>query len=89
MSFCSPDEEMPSAKDTTAETTSSEEEQESGFLPIPTNFNQSRESESPTDGPAVRRSSRSSFTRGSLEDLMSIDPEAYQSSMWLGTEDGW
>ncbi|XP_040195988.1 rho guanine nucleotide exchange factor 17 isoform X1 [Rana temporaria] len=81
-------EEMPSAKDTTAETTSSEEEQESGFLPIPTNFNQSRESESPTDGPAVRRSSRSSITRGSLEDLMSIDPEAYQSSMWLGTEDG-
>ncbi|KAM5182052.1 rho guanine nucleotide exchange factor 17 isoform 2-T2 [Mantella aurantiaca] len=79
-------EEMPSAKDTTAETTSSEEEQESGFLPIPTNFN--RESESPTEGPGARRSSRSSFTRGSLEDLMSIDPEAYQSSMWLGTEDG-
>nr|DBA32424.1 TPA: hypothetical protein GDO54_000218 [Pyxicephalus adspersus] len=81
-------EEMPSAKDTTAETTSSEEEQESGFLPIPTNFNQNRESESPTEGPTARRPSRSSFTRNSLEDLMSIDPEAYQSSMWLGTEDG-
>ncbi|XP_068122735.1 rho guanine nucleotide exchange factor 17 isoform X2 [Hyperolius riggenbachi] len=81
-------EEMPSAKDTTAETTSSEEEQESGFLPIPANFNQNRDRESPTDGPAVRRSSRGSFTRGSLEDLLSIDPEAYQSSMWLGTEDG-
>ncbi|KAG7226007.1 hypothetical protein INR49_018615, partial [Caranx melampygus] len=24
----------------------------------------------------------------SLEDLLSIDPEAYQSSVWLGTEDG-
>ncbi|KAG9470627.1 hypothetical protein GDO78_017188, partial [Eleutherodactylus coqui] len=82
------DEEMTSAKDTTAETTSSEEEQEPGFLPIPSNFNQNRDSESPTDGPAVRRSSRGSFTRGSLEDLLSIDPEAYQSSMWLGTEDG-
>ncbi|KAM3933913.1 rho guanine nucleotide exchange factor 17 isoform 2-T2 [Leptodactylus fuscus] len=81
-------EEMTSAKDTTAETTSSEEEQEPGFLPIPSNFNQNRDSESPTDGPAVRRSSRGSFTRGSLEDLLSIDPEAYQSSMWLGTEDG-
>ncbi|KAM4795072.1 rho guanine nucleotide exchange factor 17 [Rhinophrynus dorsalis] len=80
-------EEMPSAKDTTAETTSSEEEQESGFLPIPSTFNQNRDSESPTEGPAVRRSSRGSFNRGSLEDL-SIDPEAYQSSMWLGTEDG-
>ncbi|XP_075054632.1 rho guanine nucleotide exchange factor 17 isoform X2 [Mixophyes fleayi] len=81
-------EEMPSAKDTTVETTSSEEEQEPGFLPIPSNFNQNRDSESPTEGPAIRRSSRGSFTRGSLEDLLSIDPEAYQSSMWLGTEDG-
>ncbi|XP_069615525.1 rho guanine nucleotide exchange factor 17 [Ranitomeya imitator] len=81
-------EEMTSAKDTTAETTSSEEEQEAGFLPIPSNFNQNRDSESPTEGSAVRRSSRGSFTRGSLEDLLSIDPEAYQSSMWLGTEDG-
>ncbi|XP_063807274.1 rho guanine nucleotide exchange factor 17 isoform X2 [Pseudophryne corroboree] len=81
-------EEMPSAKDTTAETTSSEEEQDPGFLPIPTNFNQNRDSESPTEAQAVRRSSRGSFTRGSLEDMLSIDPEAYQSSMWLGTEDG-
>ncbi|XP_040282426.1 rho guanine nucleotide exchange factor 17 isoform X2 [Bufo bufo] len=81
-------EEMTSVKDTMAETTSSEEEQEPGFLPIPSNFNQNLDSESPTDGPAVRRSSRGSFTRGSLDDLLSIDPEAYQSSMWLGTEDG-
>ncbi|KAM4700439.1 rho guanine nucleotide exchange factor 17 [Discoglossus pictus] len=81
-------EEMPSAKDTTAETTSSEEEQEPGFLPIPSTFNQNRDSESPTDGPAVRKTSRGSFNRESLDDLLSIDPEAYQSSMWLGTEDG-
>lgn len=40
------------------------------------------------DGRAMRRSSRGSFTRASLEDLLSIDPEAYQSSVWLGTEDG-
>uniref|UniRef100_A0A3Q2Y637 Rho guanine nucleotide exchange factor 17 n=1 Tax=Hippocampus comes TaxID=109280 RepID=A0A3Q2Y637_HIPCM len=44
--------------------------------------------ESPMDGRAMRRSSRGSFTRASLEDLLSIDPEAYQSSVWLGTEDG-
>ncbi|XP_063287751.1 rho guanine nucleotide exchange factor 17 isoform X1 [Pelobates fuscus] len=81
-------EEMPSAKDTTAETTSSEEEQETSFLPIPSTFNQNRDSESPTEGNAARRSSRGSFTRESLDDLLSIDPEAYQSSMWLGTEDG-
>ncbi|KAM9320659.1 LOW QUALITY PROTEIN: rho guanine nucleotide exchange factor 17-like [Gastrophryne carolinensis] len=82
-------EEMPSAKDTTAETTSSEEEQEPGFLPIPANFNQNRDSESPTaDRTAQRRSSRGSFNRNSLEDLMSVDAEAYHSSMWLGTEDG-
>ncbi|KAM8976176.1 rho guanine nucleotide exchange factor 17 isoform 2-T2 [Pelodytes ibericus] len=87
-STISSNEEMPSAKDTTAETTSSEEEQETSFLPIPSNFNQNRDRESPTEGNAVRRSSRGSFTRGSLEDLLSIDPEAYQSSMWLGTEDG-
>uniref|UniRef100_A0A8D3B9V6 Rho guanine nucleotide exchange factor (GEF) 17 n=1 Tax=Scophthalmus maximus TaxID=52904 RepID=A0A8D3B9V6_SCOMX len=43
---------------------------------------------SPMDGRAMRRSSRGSFTRASLEDLLSIDPEAYQSSVWLGTEDG-
>ncbi|OXB53576.1 hypothetical protein ASZ78_000004 [Callipepla squamata] len=70
------------------ETTSSEEEQEPGFLPLATTFGQSRRGESPTDGRALRRSSRGSFTRGSLEDLLSLDPEAYQSSMWLGTEDG-
>uniref|UniRef100_A0A8D2J8W2 Rho guanine nucleotide exchange factor 17 n=1 Tax=Varanus komodoensis TaxID=61221 RepID=A0A8D2J8W2_VARKO len=82
-------EEMPSCKDATAETTSSEEEQDpSGFLPVAPTFAQNRNSESPMDGRAMRRSSRGSFTRGSLEDLLSIDPEAYQSSMWLGTEDG-
>uniref|UniRef100_A0A670HL42 Rho guanine nucleotide exchange factor 17 n=1 Tax=Podarcis muralis TaxID=64176 RepID=A0A670HL42_PODMU len=80
-------EEIPSSKDATAEATSSEEEQDpAGFLPIATTFAQN--SDSPTDGRALRRSSRGSFTRGSLEDLLSIDPEAYQSSMWLGTEDG-
>ncbi|XP_062983825.1 rho guanine nucleotide exchange factor 17 [Elgaria multicarinata webbii] len=82
-------EEIPSSKDVTAETTSSEEEQDpAGFLPIAPTFSQNRNSESPMDGRAMRRSSRGSFTRGSLEDLLSIDPEAYQSSMWLGTEDG-
>lgn len=81
-------EEIQISKDITAETTSSEEEQDPSFLPIPGSFNQNRNSESPTDGQALRRSSRGSFTRGSLEDLLSIDPEAYQSSMWLGTEDG-
>uniref|UniRef100_A0A8C3HBB1 Rho guanine nucleotide exchange factor 17 n=1 Tax=Chrysemys picta bellii TaxID=8478 RepID=A0A8C3HBB1_CHRPI len=81
-------EEIPSSKDVAAETTSSEEEQDPGFLPISSTFSQNRNSESPMDGRAMRRSSRGSFTRGSLEDLLSIDPEAYQSSMWLGTEDG-
>uniref|UniRef100_A0A8B9ERB9 Rho guanine nucleotide exchange factor 17 n=1 Tax=Anser cygnoides TaxID=8845 RepID=A0A8B9ERB9_ANSCY len=81
-------EEIPSCKEAAAETTSSEEEQEPGFLPLATTFGQSRHGESPTDGRALRRSSRGSFTRGSLEDLLSLDPEAYQSSMWLGTEDG-
>ncbi|NXL84870.1 ARHGH factor, partial [Alectura lathami] len=81
-------EEIPSCKEAAAETTSSEEEQEPGFLPLATAFAQSRHGESPTDGRALRRSSRGSFTRGSLEDLLSLDPEAYQSSMWLGTEDG-
>ncbi|XP_054830464.1 rho guanine nucleotide exchange factor 17 [Eublepharis macularius] len=82
-------EEIPSSKDVTAETTSSEEEQDSAsFLPIASTFVQNRNSESPMDGRAMRRSSRGSFTRGSLEDLLSVDPEAYQSSMWLGTEDG-
>lgn len=71
------------------ETTSSEEEQEPGFMPISGSYGQSRHGESPTDGRALRRSSRGSFTRGSLEDLLSLDPEAHQSSMWLGTEDGW
>lgn len=71
------------------ETTSSEEEQEPGFMPITGTYGQNRHGESPTDGRALRRSSRGSFTRGSLEDLLSLDPEAHQSSMWLGTEDGW
>ncbi|XP_032075583.1 rho guanine nucleotide exchange factor 17 [Thamnophis elegans] len=77
-------EEIPSSKDVTAETTSSEEEQDpSSFLPIGHQI-----TESPMDGRAMRRSSQGSFTRASLEDLLSVDPEAYQSSMWLGTEDG-
>lgn len=58
-------------------------------MPISGSYGQSRHGESPTDGRALRRSSRGSFTRGSLEDLLSLDPEAHQSSMWLGTEDGW
>ncbi|NXI47634.1 ARHGH factor, partial [Galbula dea] len=81
-------EEIPSCKETTVETTSSEEEQEPGFMPITSTYGQTRHGESPTDGRALRRSSRGSFTRGSLEDLLSLDPEAHQSSMWLGTEDG-
>ncbi|KFU84833.1 Rho guanine nucleotide exchange factor 17, partial [Chaetura pelagica] len=81
-------EEIPSCKEATVEMTSSEEEQEPGFMPIPGTYGQSRHGESPTDGRALRRSSRGSFTRGSLEDLLSLDPEAHQSSMWLGTEDG-
>lgn len=81
-------EEIPSCKEATAETTSSEEEQEPGFMPITGTYGQNRHGESPMDGRALRRSSRGSFTRGSLEDLLSLDPEAHQSSMWLGTEDG-
>ncbi|NWW50411.1 ARHGH factor, partial [Pedionomus torquatus] len=81
-------EEISSCKEATAETTSSEEEQEPGFMPITGTYGQNRHGESPTDGRALRRSSRGSFTRGSLEDLLSLDPEAHQSSMWLGTEDG-
>ncbi|KAM3837427.1 LOW QUALITY PROTEIN: rho guanine nucleotide exchange factor 17 [Vipera latastei] len=82
-------EESPSSKDVTAETTSSEEEQDPGsFLPIGRPFAQNQIGESPMDGRAMRRSSQGSFTRASLEDLLSVDPEAYQSSMWLGTEDG-
>uniref|UniRef100_A0A673G2I7 Rho guanine nucleotide exchange factor 17-like n=1 Tax=Sinocyclocheilus rhinocerous TaxID=307959 RepID=A0A673G2I7_9TELE len=69
------------SKDMATETTSSEEEQE---FPVPSSFS----ADSPMDGRAIRRSSRGSFTRASLEDLLSIDPEAYQSSVWLGTEDG-
>ncbi|XP_042814301.1 rho guanine nucleotide exchange factor 17 isoform X2 [Panthera tigris] len=83
------DEETPSSKEATAETTSSEEEQEPGFLPLSGSFGPGGPcSTSPMDGRALRRSSRGSFTRGSLEDLLSVDPEAYQSSVWLGTEDG-
>lgn len=69
------------------ETTSSEEEPE---FPGSSTFEPPRlVSDSLVDGRAMRRSSRGSFTRASLEDLLSIDPEAYQSSVWLGTEDGW
>lgn len=78
------------------ETTSSEEEQEftvassygtPGMLGV--GGGGRAQTESPMDGRAMRRSSRGSFTRASLEDLLSIDPEAYKSSVWLGTEDGW
>ncbi|XP_024428415.3 rho guanine nucleotide exchange factor 17 [Desmodus rotundus] len=82
-------EETPSSKEAAAETTSSEEEQEPGFLPLSSSFGPGGPcGTSPMDGRALRRSSRGSFTRGSLEDLLSVDPEAYQSSVWLGTEDG-
>ncbi|KFO80268.1 Rho guanine nucleotide exchange factor 17, partial [Cuculus canorus] len=81
-------EEIQTCKEAVAETTSSEEEQEPSFMPITGTYGQNRHGESPTDGRALRRSSRGSFTRGSLEDLLSLDPEAHQSSMWLGTEDG-
>ncbi|XP_075827704.1 rho guanine nucleotide exchange factor 17 [Microtus pennsylvanicus] len=82
-------EETPSSKEATAETTSSEEEQEPGFLSLSGSFGPGGPcGASPMDGRALRRSSRGSFTRGSLEDLLSVDPEAYQSSVWLGTEDG-
>ncbi|XP_014901490.1 rho guanine nucleotide exchange factor 17 [Poecilia latipinna] len=84
-----------SSKDMATETTSSEEEQE---FPVPSSYGapgmlgvgggSRAHTESPMDGRAMRRSSRGSFTRASLEDLLSIDPEAYQSSVWLGTEDG-
>ncbi|XP_051048327.1 rho guanine nucleotide exchange factor 17 isoform X2 [Phodopus roborovskii] len=82
-------EETPSSKEATAETTSSEEEQEPGFLSLSGSFGPGGPcGTSPMDGRALRRSSHGSFTRGSLEDLLSVDPEAYQSSVWLGTEDG-
>ncbi|XP_034723529.1 rho guanine nucleotide exchange factor 17-like isoform X1 [Etheostoma cragini] len=83
------------SKDMATETTSSEEEQE---FPVASSYGapgilgvgggSRAHTESPMDGRAMRRSSRGSFTRASLEDLLSIDPEAYQSSVWLGTEDG-
>ncbi|XP_037122811.1 rho guanine nucleotide exchange factor 17-like [Syngnathus acus] len=88
-------EEAPCSKDLVTETTSSEEEQEfsvtssysaPGMLAVGGGGRANMES--PMDGRAMRRSSRGSFTRASLEDLLSIDPEAYQSSVWLGTEDG-
>ncbi|XP_010902137.2 rho guanine nucleotide exchange factor 17 [Esox lucius] len=88
-------EEGTGSKDMATETTSSEEEQEypvSNAYGAPGGLGGGRRgrphSESPMDGRAMRRSSRGSFTRASLEDLLSIDPEAYQSSVWLGTEDG-
>ncbi|XP_041734658.2 rho guanine nucleotide exchange factor 17 isoform X2 [Coregonus clupeaformis] len=88
-------EEGSGSKDMATEITSSEEEQE---YPVASPYGAPGRrggggrgrphSESPMDGRAMRRSSRGSFTRASLEDLLSIDPEAYQSSVWLGTEDG-
>ncbi|KAM8821604.1 rho guanine nucleotide exchange factor 17 [Eudromia elegans] len=82
-------EELPSCKEAAAEATSSEEEQEPAFLALAGPFGAGGgPGESAVDGRAMRRSSRGSFTRGSLEELLSLDPEAHQSSMWLGTEDG-
>ncbi|XP_052324233.1 rho guanine nucleotide exchange factor 17-like [Oncorhynchus keta] len=88
-------EEGSGSKDMATETTSSEEEQdypEASPYGAPGRLGVGGRgrphSESPMDGRAMRRSSRGSFTRASLEDLLSIDPEAYQSSVWLGTEDG-
>ncbi|XP_071216168.1 rho guanine nucleotide exchange factor 17-like isoform X2 [Salvelinus alpinus] len=88
-------EEGSGCKDMATETTSSEEEQD---YPVASPYGAPGRpgvggrgrphSECPMDGRAMRRSSRGSFTRASLEDLLSIDPEAYQSSVWLGTEDG-
>lgn len=96
LSFTPKDDEGPGSKDMATETTSSEEEQE---FPVASSYGPPgmlgvggggrAHTESPMDGRAMRRSSRGSFTRASLEDLLSIDPEAYQSSVWLGTEDGW
>lgn len=90
------DDEGTGSKDLATETTSSEEEQE---FPVASSYGAPgmlgvgggcrAHPESTMDGRAMRRSSRGSFTRASLEDLLSIDPEAYQSSVWLGTEDGW
>lgn len=90
------DDEGQCPKDMVTETTSSEEEQE---FPVTSSYGAPGmlgmgggncvHTDSPMDGRAMRRSSRGSFTRASLEDLLSIDPEAYQSSVWLGTEDGW
>ncbi|XP_056296734.1 rho guanine nucleotide exchange factor 17-like [Pseudoliparis swirei] len=88
--------EGPGSKDMATETTSSEEEQEypvASAYGAPGMLGGAGEggrghTESTMDGRAMRRSSRGSFTRASLEDLLSIDPEAFQSSVWLGTEDG-
>lgn len=93
---CVLDEEGSGSKDMATETTSSEEEQDYAVASpygapgrLGVGGRGRPHSESPMDGRAMRRSSRGSFTRASLEDLLSIDPEAYQSSVWLGTEDGW
>lgn len=88
--------EGPSSKDMVTETTSSEEEQDfnasssysAGGMMLGVGGGGRAQIESPMDGRAMRRSSRGSFTRASLEDLLSIDPEAFKSSVWLGTEDG-
>ncbi|XP_077578763.1 rho guanine nucleotide exchange factor 17 [Stigmatopora nigra] len=92
---CYGNEEAPCSKDLATETTSSEEEQEFSVTSscsapglVAVGGGSRTNTESSMDGRAMRRSSRGSFTRASLEDLLSIDPEAYQSSVWLGTEDG-
>ncbi|XP_077467401.1 rho guanine nucleotide exchange factor 17 isoform X2 [Stigmatopora argus] len=92
---CYGNEEAPCSKDLATETTSSEEEQEFSVTSscsapglVAVGGGCRTNTESSMDGRAMRRSSRGSFTRASLEDLLSIDPEAYQSSVWLGTEDG-
>uniref|UniRef100_S4RY97 Rho guanine nucleotide exchange factor 17 n=1 Tax=Petromyzon marinus TaxID=7757 RepID=S4RY97_PETMA len=89
------------SKDPGAETTSSDDEHEdparpsissacSAFQPVASAGSiavVTAAAAAAADGRAMRRTSRGSF-QASLEELLSMDPEAHTSSMWLGTEDG-
>ncbi|CAM9520972.1 unnamed protein product, partial [Lampetra fluviatilis] len=89
------------SKDPGAETTSSDDEHEdparpsissacSAFQPVASAGSIAvvvAAAAAAADGRAMRRTSRGSF-QASLEELLSMDPEAHTSSMWLGTEDG-
>nr|XP_029501059.1 rho guanine nucleotide exchange factor 17-like [Oncorhynchus nerka] len=87
-------EEGSGSKDMATETTSSEEEQD---YPVASSYGAPGRpgvggigrphSESAMDGRAMRRSSRGSFTRASLEGLLSIAPAAPRRCV-AGTEDG-